>query len=468
MSLCVAWKYEDGHGCRVYFAADSCAVMEAGKHVMPHGGIKIMEIPIQIFSATDEKLGKAELLFSQKYGMAFAGSYFTAFLMKELVAEVLTHSQFLGTAEFISFTKICDFVLRFHKHFHEKIRDHLTTDYEVDFFLGGYCPQAKKIRVAKFFVDLASGQPNYSEILQATGFTCETIGVDSGQKRFTELMNLSLSGPPCRTHFAAFRRLWDVIRDPEIPLVAGAVQYGEFENNDFKMFGAYDVKFENGRMNSRMYVRGTDVDAITLTYQPQTLHIGYTYGNLFDEDVKSFDTWSAFWEADGTGHVMDEQITVLTHDLKWQQWFEEEAGFLRAVLGDTLPIDHIGSTAVSGMAALPCVDILIGIKSLGDVKTPPCKLTGLGYEYMRDVFVGGQRYYRKRGARSFNLHLVEHGGAHWTSAIKLRDYLRQNSADRDAYSREKIRILNAGSWTLVRYLRQRANYLAQLLARSIQ
>lgn len=90
MSLCVAWKYEDGHGCRVYFAADSCAVMEAGKHVMPHGGIKIMEIPIQIFSATDEKLGKAELLFSQKYGMAFAGSYFTAFLMKELVAEVLT------------------------------------------------------------------------------------------------------------------------------------------------------------------------------------------------------------------------------------------------------------------------------------------------------------------------------------------------------------------------------------------
>ena len=284
--------------------------------------------------------------------MAFAGSYFTAFLLKELVAEVLTHSQFLGTSEFISFTKICDFVLRFHKHFHEKIRDHLTTDYEVDFFLAGYCPQAKKIRVAKFSVDLTSGQPVYSEILQASGFSFDTIGIKSGQVLFKKLMELSLSAP-CRTHFAAFRRLWDVIRDPDVPFVDGTVQYGEFENNDFKMFGAFDVKVEKGALKSQTYVRGTDVDAITQTFEPQTLHIGYTYGNLFDEDIRSFDTRSAFWEMNGTGHVLDEQITILPHDVKWPQWFEEEVGFLRIAMGGKCPSNTSAARPFPGLPLFP-------------------------------------------------------------------------------------------------------------------
>ena len=466
MSLCVAWKYEDRNGCSVYLAADSCAVVNT--LVMPFSGIKVLEIPIRINSPTDGATHQTQELFNRTYGMAFAGSYLAAFLLKELVAEVLTHVQVLGSAEDISFIKICDLVLRFHKHFHEKIRSHLTADYEIDFFLAGYCPQEQKTRIAKFFVDSVANQPLYSEILTESGFSFKTIGIPSGRERFEELINLSLSAPPCRTHFAAFRRLWDVIRDPEIRFVDGVVQYGVFEDGNFKMVGAFDVKVENGALRSRMFVRGTNVEEINDSYLPQTLQIGYTYGNLFDEDIRSFDVGRTFWEHGGTRHVIDEQITLFPHDTRWERWYEDERNSLCGALCRSISIEHIGSTAVTGLAAVPVIDLMVGIEDLGDVQSPPFNLAKSGYEYLGDQLMVGQRSYRKRRDCAFNVHVVERNGEFWEKAIQLRDYLRQHSEECAAFSHEKIRIFNRGSWTLVRYLNERTNFYRQLVARATQ
>jgi GrpB-like predicted nucleotidyltransferase (UPF0157 family) len=167
-------------------------------------------------------------------------------------------------------------------------------------------------------------------------------------------------------------------------------------------------------------------------------------------------------------HVIDEQITVVPHDPKWMRWFEEEAGFLRIALGADVPIEHIGSTAVPGLAAVQFIDVLVGVDALADAQHLPFNLETNGYEYLGDRLIRGQLCYRKRGERWFNLHVVERDGDFWRSALRLRDYLRQHPDECAAYSREKIRILNTGSWTLVRYLNERANYLGQLLARAGQ
>jgi len=436
---------------------------------MPYGGIKVLEIPIRIYSPTPAATGRPELWFDKTYGMAFAGSYTTAFLLKELIAEVLTHVQFLGPQESISFDKICEFVFRFHKHLHEKLKSHLETDYEIDFFLGGFCPVTRQIRVAKFWVDAIAGEPHYSEILTGSGPSFQTIGIESGRRRFEELINLSLTAP-CRVHFAAFRRLWDVIRDPAIPFVTGVVQYGEFETESFQMIGALDVKLENGFLKSRTFVRGTDVEEITECHQPESLQIGYTYGNLFDEDIRSFDTTNDFWEPNGTRRTIDEQITLFPHNPEWTQWYEEERDFLSSGLCpcQNISVEHIGSTAVAGLAALPIIDILVGIDSPGGEQVQPFNLAKRGYEYLRDTFIIGNQYYRKRGTRAFNLHVVERNGSFWRRAIRVRDYLRENPEETAFYSKEKMRVLNLGSWTLLRYLNAKANYLEQLTIRASQ
>lgn len=439
---------------------------------MPYGGIKVLEIPVEIISATDSQTGKADLLFSGNYGLAFVGHYLAAFLFKELASEVLRHGQYIGSANTISFEIVCNLVSRFHEHFYQQIKDHLTTNHELDFFLGGFCPSTGKVRVAKFSVNSATRQSGYQEVLQGGGFSFETIGVDDGQAKFRELMNLSLLAP-CPTHLVAFRRLWDVIRDPEVKFVKGAAQYGDFKNGSFALGGVFDVVRENQVLQPKSYIRGTDIELINLPNEPLDLHIHYSYANPFDQDINSFEYAEMYSDRRGGMHVVDEQISILPYNAKWVQWFQDERDFLRMQgIDPNIPVEHVGSTAVPGMAAVPHVDLLIGADFAGDVHAAPFDLSEHGYEYLGDKLANGYRCYRKRGKnrgeKEFNLFVAPPGSEFWNRTLKLRDYLRQRDDERDAFIREKVRILNAGSWTLVRYLKQRANYLAQLLARSNQ
>jgi GrpB-like predicted nucleotidyltransferase (UPF0157 family) len=400
--------------------------------------------------------------------MAFTGTYLAAFLLKELISEVLSHTQFAGGAESVCFDHICGLVCDFHGYFYGQIRDHLPAHHRLEFFLGGFCPQAQRIRIAKFSVDGGTGRSEWREILQAPGFSFETIGVDDGQARFRELMELSLT-TRCSEHFTVFRRLWDVIRDPEIKWVTGAIQYGEFLARDFRLVGSFDVRLDQGRLMGRTFVRGTDLENARRPVGVNDLHVQYSFSNPFAADIRHFDAMRTFWEADGTRHVVDEQITVVPHNPNWSRWFEDERTTLRmAGVGEMLPIEHVGSTAVGGMPAVPCVDILIGADVPDDVRVRPINLDPQVYEYLGDRLIPGQRCYRNRGNRSFHIYVAPHGGEFWQKCIGLRDYLLANPDEARNYGAEKVAILNRGFWTLVQYQAKRANYLTQLMTRAAQ
>ena len=60
-------------------------------------------------------------------------------------------------------------------------------------------------------------------------------------------------------------------------------------------------------------------------------------------------------------------VIILPYDPRWPLQFEEEKSHIVADIGAfTLSIEHIGSTAVPGLAAKPVIDILIGVRSLED------------------------------------------------------------------------------------------------------
>src|SRR4051812_41244312 len=54
------------------------------------------------------------------------------------------------------------------------------------------------------------------------------------------------------------------------------------------------------------------------------------------------------------------RILIVDYDASWPEQFRREAARIRAALGDgALQVEHIGSTAVRGLAAKPIVDILL-------------------------------------------------------------------------------------------------------------
>ena len=52
-------------------------------------------------------------------------------------------------------------------------------------------------------------------------------------------------------------------------------------------------------------------------------------------------------------------IFLTGHQDCWAQWYAEEAGILREILGPGVILSHVGSTAIEGIWAKPIIDILI-------------------------------------------------------------------------------------------------------------
>ena len=119
--------------------------------------------------------------------------------------------------------------------------------------------------------------------------------------------------------------------------------------------------------------------------------------------------------------------------------FEDEERILRTALGDVpARIEHIGSTAVAGLAAKPIIDLLVGLEdfSIADAVVP--KVEALGYEYIQkyEDVMPFRRFLKKEqgGIRTHQIHMVGVGGEFWERHILFRDYLRQHPGVAEQYA----------------------------------
>jgi GrpB-like predicted nucleotidyltransferase (UPF0157 family) len=125
------------------------------------------------------------------------------------------------------------------------------------------------------------------------------------------------------------------------------------------------------------------------------------------------------------------KVTVVEYRPEWAKMFEDEERVIRAALGDvSARVEHVGSTAVEGLAAKPIVDIMVGLKdfSLADGLVP--KVEALGYEYVRkfEEVMPFRRFFKKErdGVRTHQIHMVAVGCEFWERLLLFRDFLRRN------------------------------------------
>lgn len=132
-------------------------------------------------------------------------------------------------------------------------------------------------------------------------------------------------------------------------------------------------------------------------------------------------------------------MIIVPYDPRWPRQFEEEKARLLAEIGAyVLSIEHIGSTAVPGLAAKPVIDILIGVRSLQDAPLFIPPLESRGYEYMpayEDEMPFRRYLHRKvNGEHTHHLHMVEPDSRFYSVQLVFRDHLRGHLETRDAYA----------------------------------
>ncbi|MFZ5951750.1 MAG: pyroglutamyl-peptidase I [Candidatus Rifleibacteriota bacterium] len=137
----------------------------------------------------------------------------------------------------------------------------------------------------------------------------------------------------------------------------------------------------------------------------------------------------------------------------WNREFAEIAAELKNGLGDlALRIDHIGSTAVPGLAAKDIIDVQITVAALDE--NVLSAMSAMGYRHAEKVNCdhvppGGEEapgqwqkwYFRPpEGRRPINTHVRVAGRANQRYALLFRDYLRAHPKTAEAYGRLKMRL----------------------------
>lgn len=139
---------------------------------------------------------------------------------------------------------------------------------------------------------------------------------------------------------------------------------------------------------------------------------------------------------------MKGKIVIADYNSQWPTLFEQhKQRILQATRGLVIAIEHIGSTAVVGLAAKPVIDIMPGVKTLADADTCVEAMVGLGYTYIQkyESMMPERRFFNRNveGEISQNVHMVVVNGEFWERHLLFRDYLRTHPDTVEAYARIK-------------------------------
>jgi GrpB-like predicted nucleotidyltransferase (UPF0157 family) len=160
-------------------------------------------------------------------------------------------------------------------------------------------------------------------------------------------------------------------------------------------------------------------------------------------------------------------VQLVPHHPSWPARFRVEAEVLRVALSSLSPlIEHIGSTAVPGIAAKPVIDMMVGISQPADIDRQADRLANFGYRLVTGIeyLQPGRRLLVRtvRGVKTHQVHVVEAFGEHWHRLLLFRD-MRIDRRLAEAYAALKQRLAEEHPGSAVAYASGKSNFVASVL-----
>ena len=157
-------------------------------------------------------------------------------------------------------------------------------------------------------------------------------------------------------------------------------------------------------------------------------------------------------------------IVIVDYDQEWAARYQSLALVISdAVAEGAVSIEHIGSTAVPGLAAKAIIDILLTVADVDDEHAYVGRLENAGL--VLRVREPGHRMMRTP-ARDVHLHVYSVDDPSVTNYLDFRDWLREDQTDRSLYAATK-RGLAQQKWTdMNHYADAKTEVISQILSRA--
>jgi GrpB-like predicted nucleotidyltransferase (UPF0157 family) len=154
----------------------------------------------------------------------------------------------------------------------------------------------------------------------------------------------------------------------------------------------------------------------------------------------------------------------------WPARFRVEAEVLRVALAALTPVvEHVGSTAVPGLAAVPVIDIAVGVADPTAVDAHAERLSNFGYRLMSapEYMAPDRRVLMRtvRGVRTHHVHVVTAFGDAWHRLIMFRDMLRLDPDLAATYASLKRELARQTHGRPLMYAVGKADFIRSMLGR---
>ncbi len=137
-------------------------------------------------------------------------------------------------------------------------------------------------------------------------------------------------------------------------------------------------------------------------------------------------------------------VTVAAYDPAWAAQFAEAVERIRSGVPDgLLDIEHIGSTAVPGLAAKPVLDIMPVVADFDEARSLIVRFEELGYWYFGENGIPRRHYFAREDASGTvveHVHVLEDSSVEARKHRMFRDYLRASESARERYGSLKLRL----------------------------
>ena len=161
-------------------------------------------------------------------------------------------------------------------------------------------------------------------------------------------------------------------------------------------------------------------------------------------------------------------IEIADHDPGWREWFTRQGGALRSALGRVaVRIDHIGSTAVPGLAAKPYLDVQVSVASFEPLALYRDPLERMGLRFRADNPERTKRYFREpEGAPRVHVHVRRAGSFSEQLPLLMRDFLREDDVSAREYEAVKREVAARCVDRPERYAEEKQQFVWTLVARA--
>lgn len=161
-------------------------------------------------------------------------------------------------------------------------------------------------------------------------------------------------------------------------------------------------------------------------------------------------------------------IRLMHYDPRWPQEFEQtRSNVLQSCQGWVTAVEHIGSTAISGLIAQPIIDVIAAVEDAEGLAPASMAIEGLNFrrvsapEWIADE-PGCLLEKPRHGTATHRLLLVVRESPPWRRAIRLRERLRADPDTAVRFEETKVARWRRGEGDPQRYEADKAIFFAHL------